>query len=299
MDNGNAAALEGEAFASRCAFEARLATLEPSRLRDALRVIVPQLHQLLWTLRPSHDEFRAFIDFLTETGHYADARRQEWVLLADALGLSSAVEDINSPRPAGATPETGAGPFYRADMPRVGMDKSISRDGRGEPLLVSGVVTGLDGKPVGGAVVEVWQANAEGVYENQEPDRQPEHNLRGRLTADGQGRFRFFSVKPAGYSLPADGPAGALLAGLGLPLSRPAHVNLRVSARGYDTLTTHIFDRADPAIDRDSIFGVRPALLADFVAVPSLDGEATHSLDIHLVLCPAGGAQSMPGRSST
>jgi hydroxyquinol 1,2-dioxygenase len=299
MDGGETAWLEDEAFASLRAFEARLATLDPSRLREALAVLVGQLHQVLWTLRPSHDEFRAVIDFLTETGHYADARRQEWVLLADALGLSSAIEDINSPRPLGATPETGAGPFYRADTPRIGIDKSISRDGRGAPMLVTGAVTGLEGEPVGGATVEVWQANAEGLYENQEPDRQPEHNLRGRLTADAQGRFRFLSVKPGGYSLPADGPAGALLTRLGLPLSRPAHINLRVSAKGYDTLTTHIFDRADPAADRDAIFGVRPALLADFVALPSLDGQTTYSLDINLVLCPAGGARSMPGRSST
>lgn len=298
MDGGNTKGLHEEAFASLRAFEARLAALEPSRLREALRVIVSHLHQILWTLRPSHDEFRALIDFLTETGHYADARRQEWVLLADALGLSSALEDMNSPRPLRATPDTGAGPFYRADTPRVGMDKSISRDGRGEPLLVTGTVSALDGGTVGGAIIEVWQANAEGLYENQEPDRQPEHNLRGRLTADAQGRFRFVSVKPAGYSLPADGPAGALLTRLGLPLTRPAHINLRVTANGYDTLTTHIFDRADPAVDRDAIFGVKPALLADFVTLPSLDGRVTHSLDVNLVLCPAGGAHSMPGRSS-
>lgn len=297
MDGGSTT-WPDEAFASLRAFEARLATLEPTRLRDALGVIVDHLHQILWTLRPSRDEVRALIDFMTETGHYADARRQEWVLLADALGLSSALEDINSPRPAGATPETGAGPFYRADTPAVGMDQSISRDGRGTPLLVSGVVTAVNGDTVSGATVEVWQANAEGLYENQEPDRQPEHNLRGRLTADTQGRFRFLSVKPAGYSLPADGPAGMLLKRLGLPLSRPAHINLRISAKGYETLTTHIFDRADPVIDRDAIFGVKPALLADFTTLPSLDGKVTYSLDINLVLCPAGGARPMPGRSS-
>jgi len=253
MGGGHAVLSDEEVSASLRAFEARLAVLEPSRLRDALGVIVSHLHQMLWTLRPSREEVRALIDFLTETGHYADARRQEWVLLADALGLSSALEEINSPRPAGATPETGAGPFYRADIPHVGMDQTISRDGQGVPLLVSGTVTALAGGPVAGATVEAWQANAEGVYENQEPDRQPEHNLRGRLTADAEGRFRFLSVKPAGYSLPSDGPGGMLLRRLGLPLSRPAHINIRVSAKGYDTLTTHIFDRADPAIDRDAI----------------------------------------------
>lgn len=298
MTSGRTTLSEEEAFASLRAFEARLAELEPSRLRDVLGVVVSHLHQVLWTVRPTADEIRAFIDFLTETGHYADARRQEWVLLADALGLSSALEDINNPRPSGATSETGAGPFYRSDTPRIAMGQTISRDGVGEPLLVTGLVKDLDGAPVVGAEVEVWQANADGLYENQDPDRQPEHNLRGRLTTDSQGRFRFSSVKPAGYRLPADGPVGALLGKLGLPLTRPAHINLRISAKGYDTLTTHIFDRADPAIDRDAIFGVKPDLLADFVAVPALDGKTTHTLDINLVLCPKSSAQTIPGRSS-
>lgn len=291
--------LDDGALASLRAFEARMAALPSSRLGAALSVIVRHLHEVLVALRPTPDEFRAVIEFLTETGHYADTRRQEWVLLADALGLSAALEDIASRRPAGATPETGAGPFYRPDTPYVGPDRSISRDGRGEPLMVSGTITALDGAPVSGATVEVWQANAEGLYENQEPDRQPEHNLRGRLTADAQGRFRFLSVKPRGYSLPADGPAGQLLSRLSLPLSRPAHINFRVSAPGYETLTTHIFDKADPAIDSDAIFGVRPDLLAEFRALPSLDGRPTHSLEINLVLCPLGGAHPMPGRSSS
>ncbi len=298
MDRGHATGLEQEAFASLRAFEARLRELPPSRLRDAMGVIVSHLHQALWTLRPNRDEVRALVDFLTETGHYADARRQEWVLLADALGLSSALEDINTPRPAGATPDTGAGAFYRADAPSKDKGQTISRDGRGTPLLVTGTVTALDGEMIPGATVEVWHANADGLYENQEPDRQPEHNLRGRFVTDAQGRFRFLSIKPSGYSLPAEGPAGMLLQRLGLPLSRPAHINLRISAVGFDTLTTHIFDRADPAINRDAIFAVRPALLADFKTVPSLEGKKTYSLDINLVLCPTGSAQSMPGRSS-
>ncbi len=298
MTNGAIERRDEVAFASLRTFQDRMAALPPSRLGDALTVIVAHLHQVLVRLRPTPDEFRAVIEFLTETGHYTDTRRQEWVLLADALGLSAALEDITSSRPAGATPDTGAGPFYRPDTPLVGHDSTLSKDGRGEPLLVSGTVNALAGGPVAGATVEVWQANGEGLYENQAPDRQPEHNLRGRLTTDGQGRFRFLSVKPRGYSLPADGPVGQMLARLGLPRSRPAHINLRVSAGGYETLTTHIFDRADPAIDSDAIYGVRPTLLADFNVMPSLDGRVTHSLEINLVLCLRGGAHPMPGRSS-
>ena len=299
MASGGQGSPGGAAIASMEALEARLSAVGQSRLAEAMSVLAHHLHQILDTIRPTQAELLAFINFMTETGHRADARRQDWVLLADALGISSAVHDLNRQQRAGATPDTVCGPFYRPDAPDIDLGQSICRDGRGEPLRVSGTVRSLSGAGIGGALVEVWQANGEGLYENQVPDRQPEHNLRGRIRADQDGRFHFLSIKPAGYSLPVDGPVGQLLTTVGLPLERPAHINFRVSAKGFDTLTTHVFDRADPAIGRDAIFGVKPELLADFRAEHTREGHMAHSLDLNLVLCPSGGAQSMPGRSST
>ena len=269
-------------------FSRRLKTVDPSRLAAAAQATVGGLHALIAELRPSGDEFRLAIDFLTQVGHYADSRRQEWVLFADVLGVSSLIEDQNNPRPKGATPNTVAGPFYRSDAPEMSLGANISRDGKGELLNVSGRVIALDGHGIGGAIVEVWQANAEGLYENQEPDRQPEFNLRGRFRADGQGRFHFLTVKPKGYTLPSDGPVGQLISALGLCLERPAHIHFRVSAEGFETLTTHIFDRSDPAIGRDAIFGVKPELMADFRAQSPSGGKRRHALDLNLVLCPQG-----------
>ena len=267
-------------------FSRRLAAVGQTRLAAAAQAAVDGLHALIAELRPSGEEFRRAIDFLTEVGHYADARRQEWVLFADVLGVSSLIEDQNSPRPAGATPNTLVGPFYRSDVPETTLGANISRDHKGDPLAVEGRVVGLDGAGVAGAVVEIWQANAEGLYENQEPDRQPEFNLRGRFRADPQGRFHFLTVKPKGYALPSDGPIGRLMSALGLGLERPAHIHFRVSAEGFETLTTHIFDRSDPAIDRDAIFGVKPELMAEFRALPPAGGKRAYALDLNLVLCP-------------
>lgn len=267
-------------------FARRLTSMDNSRLAEAAQATVGSLHSLIAALRPSGEEFRLAIDFLTEVGHYADARRQEWVLLADVLGVSALIEDQNSPRPFGATPNTVAGPFYRSDVPETALGANISRDGKGEPLAVAGRITSLQQEAIAGATVEVWHANAEGLYENQEPDRQPEFNLRGRFRADAQGRFHFETVKPKGYMLPSDGPVGRLMTALGLGLDRPAHIHFRVSAEGYETLTTHIFDRADPAIGRDAIFGVKPELMAEFQALPANGGKRRHSLDLNLVLCP-------------
>lgn len=278
---------QGDAISAQAGeFSRRLAVLGQSRLAEAAQATVGALHALIAELRPSGDEFRLAVDFLTEIGHYADARRQEWVLFADVLGVSSLIEDQNNKRPAGATPNTVAGPFYRSDVPEMPPGATISRDGKGEPLEVSGRILGLGGLAIPGAVVEVWQANAEGRYENQEPDRQPEFNLRGRFRTDAQGRFHFLTVKPKGYTLPADGPVGQLMSALGLGLERPAHIHFRISAEGFETLTTHIFDRSDPAIGRDAIFGVKPELMAEFRALPPVGGRRKCALDLNLVLCP-------------
>ena len=258
----------------------RLGQGAEGRLPQVFLSVVGRIHDLVADLRPSPDELKAMIDFLTDVGHSADARRQEWVLLADVIGVSTRVEELNSPRPHGATPNTLPGPFYRADVPELAPGANLSRDGIGESLAVQLHLTDLDGTPICGAQVEVWHANAMGRYENQEPDLQPEFNLRGRLTSGADGQLQFQTIKPRGYALPDDGPVGRLMTALGLRLQRPAHLHFRVSAPGFQTLTTHVFDDADPAIGQDALFGVRPELRAAFRPA----GAAQHRLDLTLVL---------------
>jgi hydroxyquinol 1,2-dioxygenase len=259
-----------EAFAERVAGAAQ-----------ARRIVaaISHLHALVCETGATGDDLRQAIDFLTDVGHATDARRQEWVLLADVTGVSTLIEDQSAPRPVGATPNTVAGPFYRADAPDCADGADICRDGRGAPLAVQGHVSALDGTPVAGALVEVWQANGDGVYENQDPDTLPDFNLRGRFRTRSDGGFAFRSVKPKGYALPADGPVGRLMAGMGYVMERPAHLHFRVMAAGYQRLTTHVFDAADPAITRDALFGVKPALLGTFR--PEGPGWA---LDVRFVL---------------
>lgn len=242
----------------------RLSASPPDRLADAVRQIMDHAFQVLAALRPSPDELDAFVQFLTDVGYATDARRQEWVLLADVFGLTDGVFSGDRCDPPGVTPSTLSGPFYRADAPNLALGANLCRDGAGEPLAVSGQVTGPDRQPLPGALVEVWHANAEGRYENQDPDNQPEHNLRGRFIADAQGRFHFRTIRPGGYALPDDGPVGQLARRLGLSLDRPAHIHFAVSAPGHRRLVTAIFDGADPAITRDALFAVKPALIAEF-----------------------------------
>ncbi len=136
-----------------------------------------------------------------------------------------------------------------------------------------GKVLDLDGRPVAGATVETWQANDKGFYENQQPDLQPEFNLRGVFTSGSEGCFDYITVKPAGYTVPDDGPAGQLLRAVGGPLRRPAHLHFMISAAGFETVTTHVFERAEAMLHEDPLFGVRPELIGDIGTRPARAGR--------------------------
>jgi hydroxyquinol 1,2-dioxygenase len=263
------------------ALRARLQASGPDRLTMAVGKILDHAFAVLEDLKPSEAEFETLLQFLTDVGYATDARRQEWVLLADVFGFSDHVAGCSARHDTGATPSTLAGPFYRPDAPRLTHGASICRDGVGQPLAVSGRVTSTSGQPLCGAEVEVWHANGAGRYENQDPDSQPEHNLRGRFVTDADGRFAFHTVRPGGYALPDDGPVGRLARRLGLSLDRPAHLHFAVSAPGHHRLVTAIFDGSDSAIDRDALSAVKPALIGTFR--PATSG---HALDVALVLLP-------------
>ena len=248
-------------------------------LPHAISSFAIHLHALVRELKPSRDEWRGLLSLLKDIGEYSHDRRDEWMLASDLLGISALVEDINSQRPPGATPNTPRGPFYRADAPLLPLGSDICLDGKGVPLLVSGQVVDLHGVPVAGADVTTWQANAQGFYENQQPDDQPEFNLRGRFVTDDAGHFHYRTIMPSGYPVPLDGPAGELLKRAGLPPRRPAHLQFQIAAAGFETITTHLFDADDPHLSTDPLFAVKPELVKPF---RSRDGR--HALDCRFVM---------------
>ena len=282
--DGQGTGSEGHVVAAE--LRRRLAARSPDRLGDAVRQIMDHAFQVIAALHPSPEELDAFVQFLTDVGYATDERRQEWVLLADVFGLSEGVLLGDFPDVPGATQATLPGPFYRPGSPWLPLGASLCRDGTVGPLTVQGQVLGLDRLPLAGAEVEVWHANGDGRYENQDPDNQPEHNLRGRFAADAEGRFQFNTVRPGGYSLPDDGPVGRLARRIGLSLDRPAHIHFAVTAPAHRRLVTAVFDGADPAIARDAIFAVKPTLIGDF----GTDG--TGLLNVVLILERDGSPQS-------
>lgn len=234
------------------------------RLKQIMKSLISHLHAFVREIALTEEEWAEGIRFLTETGHKCEGARQEFILLSDTIGVSILVDAINHRMLSGATEPTILGPFYRPGAPELAAGANIAGDTPGETTFVSGHVTDLDGTPIAGALLDVWQAAPNGLYETQDPN-QMEFNLRGKFRTDASGRYAFRTVKPASYPIPHDGPVGMMMKALDRQLHRPAHIHFIVSAEGCKTLTTHIFVAGDPCLDADPVFAVKSSLVADFV----------------------------------
>jgi catechol 1,2-dioxygenase len=274
---------------------ARMAGCPDPRLKEVMAVVIRHLHAAIKEVEPSLEEWMAAIEFLTATGQMCSDWRQEYILLSDVLGVSMLVDAINHRKPSGATESTVLGPFHVAHAPARAPGDNICLDGKGEPLLVSGRVQDALGRPIEGATLDVWQANAEGFYDVQQKGIQPDMNLRGRFRTDALGRYWFRSVKPRHYPIPHDGPVGKLLKRLARHPNRPAHIHIIATADGFEPVTTHVFTPDDPYLGSDAVFGVKKSLIGDFVrhddparAAEVGLGNPFWTLEADLVLAPAG-----------
>jgi protocatechuate 3,4-dioxygenase beta subunit len=247
------------------------------RYREVMQSLVRHLHAFARDVRLTESEWEQGIDFLTRAGHITDDRRQEFILLSDVLGLSMLTVAINAPASAGATESTVVGPFFTEDSPEVPLGGDIAGEAKGRPCYVSGTVRGTGGEPVPGARIEVWESDEDGFYDVQYPDGRT--GGRGWLRSAPDGEYRFWSVRPAPYPIPDDGPVGDLLTAAGRGPMRPAHLHFKVEAPGYRTLITHIFVAGDPYLDRDAVFGVKESLITDFAEHPPGTGPDGRRLD--------------------
>jgi maleylacetate reductase len=245
------------------------------RLRALLADLVPRLHAFAVDNDLTQDEWQHGIDFLTRTGQISGDTRQEFVLLSDTLGLSSVVDVLTNSRTPDTTPSAVLGPFYVAGPPELPAGADIARGLPGVPLWVDVRITGADGEPVPGALVDVWQSNSDGFYDVQLPELDGPV-LRGRLRAAGDGHVRFWSILPSEYPIPADGPVGAMLAATGRHPYRAPHLHFMIHADGYQRLVTQLFVAGGRYLDSDAVFGVKEDLVVDFEprTGPTPDGRA-------------------------
>jgi hydroxyquinol 1,2-dioxygenase len=247
------------------------------RLRELLQGLVRHLHAYAREVRLTEAEWQFAINFLTCTGHITDDRRQEFILLSDVLGLSMLTIGINAPSDLDATEPTVFGPFFVEEAPEIGYGGDIAQGAQGEPCWVEGQVTDTRGRPLGGATIEVWEADGDGFYDVQYRDGRTAG--RARMTADTEGRYGFWSVKPVPYPIPGDGPVGELLAAAGRSPMRPAHIHFMVSSAGHRTLVTHVFLAGGPHLGDDAVFGVKESLIAPFTEQPPGIGPTGRELE--------------------
>ncbi len=236
-----------------------------ARFTQVATSLIRHLHAFVRETELTEAEWFAGIEFLTATGHKCDQRRQEFILLSDALGVSMLVDAINHRKPTGASETTVLGPFYLPSAPTVPDWTNIAQGIAGVPTYFSGRVLTVDGAPIVGAVLDVWQTDGEGLYDVQRPGGA---YARGKLTTGADGRYGFRTIKPVSYAIPTDGPVGVMLRAMGRRPDRPAHLHLIVSAPGYAAVTTHLFVKGDPYLDSDAVFAVKESLIVDFVAHP-------------------------------
>jgi hydroxyquinol 1,2-dioxygenase len=256
-----------------------------------MQSLVRHLQAFAREVRLTQAEWDAGIDFLTRVGHITTDKRQEFILLSDVLGLSMLTVAVNAAASAGATESTVFGPFFVDGAPEVPLGGDIARGAKGIPCYVAGRVRSVEGTALPGARIDVWEADEDGFYDVQyEGDRVAG---RGWLRAGEGGEYSFWSVRPAPYPIPDDGPVGDLLKAAGRSPMRPAHLHFKVDADGYRTLITHIFLAGDQYLASDAVFGVKQSLIVDIAEhAPGTAPDGTRldrpwtSIDFDLVLAP-------------
>ena len=134
------------------------------------------------------------------------------------------------------SPEQTEGPFYTPDTPR--RRDLVDATVEGKRILLRGKVLDTRCRPVGGALLDFWQADGDGEYDNSG------FRLRGHQFADSRGRFRLATVVPGAYS------------------GRTRHIHVKVQPRGGEVLTTQLYFPREPGNAADGLFDER--LVMDF-----------------------------------
>ena len=276
------------------------------RAKFVLDSLMKHLHRFAREVQLTNEEWLGACDLLIRSGKISDDRRNELILISDVLGLESLVDTMAYERAQAsstslssgeeATQSAILGPFFRAGAPHyeagadIVLDHSVkSAEGKtGETCYMHGRVTdAATGKPVVGAVIDVWHTGPNGLYEQQDP-AQPDFNYRGKFTTDANGEYALRCLRPTAYPIPYDGGAGDILKLLDRSPMRPAHIHLLIEVDGYKRLVTQIFDSKCKYMGADAVFADKSALTVDFAPPTSEQAKkfGTHTeltYDIRLV----------------
>ncbi|GAY07282.1 dioxygenase [Pseudonocardia sp. N23] len=228
-----------------------------ARVDTLARAVLAAVHGVIREHKVTYPEFQAAKKWLMDLGDGG-----EWPLFLDVF-VEHAVEEVAAETQAGTT-GTILGPYYLPDQVRLPAVAALPArpDEPGSSWLFQGQVRDLDGNPLAGAELDVWQNSADGFYSGFAPHL-PEGNLRGVVVTDEQGRFAISTILPAPYQVPTDGPTGELIEAAGWHPWRPAHLHLLVRADGHRTITTQLYFTGAQYIDDDVARATKPELILD------------------------------------
>jgi len=163
----------------------------------------------------------------------------------------------------------------------------------GERIIVAGTIRDQDDRPVRGALIEIWQANAAGRYRHKndlhDAPLDPNFNGCGRVLTDDEGRYRFVTIRPGAYPW------------LNHPNAwRPSHVHFSLFGAGLSSrLVTQMYFPGDPLLAFDPIFQSIPSESARGRLISSFDWPTTspnHALGFRFDIV-LGGRRATPGEA--
>ena len=238
------------------------------RLKEIMCTLVRYLHNFAREVRLRPEEWAFAMDALLRAGKISDARRNEFIMFSDILGLSAVVDMMHGGGGKGETAFSQLGPFFEDGLPLepshiVDLRSTPTGELAGVPVLFLGTVVSSNGTPIAGALVDAWQTDVEGLYDLQRPELGGAHRLRCRLRTNAEGKFVLKTIRPLGYTAPMDGPGGQMLIATNRNIWRPAHFHFRIGADDHRTLVTELFPEGDEHLDNDVAFGVRSSLVID------------------------------------
>ena len=161
-------------------------------------------------------------------------------LAASAVALPSLlIHPAIAQVPRRLTPSQSEGPFY-PDQQLQDADADLLKNGHvaysnGQSAWVNGVVSDLEGKPVSGAIVEIWQCDAQGIYRHSRSSGAAPMAFQGfgKVQVGADGRYRFRTIKPVAYP------------------GRPPHIHMKIKLGNRELLTTQMYVAGDAANARD------------------------------------------------
>lgn len=202
--------------------------------------------------------------------------RRHLVIASGGLAATAACggwASLAAARPLLPTPSQPAGPFYPVVKPAA-IDPDLVRvagvggEAAGTVTLIEGRVVAVDGRPVGDALVEIWQCDAFGRYHHPYDGGGSDPRFQGygvtRTGADGAYRFR--TIRPVAYP------------------GRAPHIHFSVAGPGFERLTTQMYVAGEPLNDGDR--------LLNSIADPA----ARRALIVPLAPAPADSGASLAGR---